>query len=268
MEYEKLLKKARKEMPESVFQKERFEIPKIKGHIQGNRTIIVNFQQIAEVLGRKQEHLLKYILKELAVPGDIKKRAVIFGAKGFSRGRDHVIGGGHPFRETVFKTVKNLCLTLEGVEAVLLPVEIDIDTDGTVAYCAFRYPNGDRMLAIWTDGIAQDEDPGVLATITFPGLTAEKIVAIDVLHGFEQELVFEIDGDSTIIRDLLVKDFPILIHLSDVTLGPDYEETIGDGFHRIGEPDASTASDRDGDGVPDDEDLCPDWPGSSETSGC
>ena len=81
MEYEKLLKKARKEMPESVFQKERFEIPKIKGHIQGNRTIIVNFQQIAEVLGRKQEHLLKYILKELAVPGDIKKRAVIFGAK-------------------------------------------------------------------------------------------------------------------------------------------------------------------------------------------
>jgi sugar lactone lactonase YvrE len=29
-----------------------------------------------------------------------------------------------------------------------------------------------------------------------------------------------------------------------------------------------TGSDRDGDGVSDDEDLCPDWPGSKETNGC
>jgi len=33
----------------------------------------------------------------------------------------------------------------------------------------------------------------------------------------------------------------------------------------MGEP---PKSDRDGDGVPDDEDLCPDWPGSPETNGC
>jgi len=175
-------------------------------------------------------------------------------------------------RETVFETVKNLCLVLEGVEAVRLPVDIDIDYQ-PVVYCSFRYTNGDRMLAIWTDGIAQDEDPGVLATITFPGLTAEKIVAIDVLHGFEQELVFEIDGDDTIIRDLLVKDYPILIRLSDVTMGQSYEESVGDGFHRLGDVDAvpmntGGGSDRDGDGVPDDEDYCPDWPGSKEANGC
>lgn len=81
MEYEKLLEKARKEMPEVVHQKGRFEIPRVRGHIQGNRTIVINFNQIAAVLGRKPEHLLKYILKELAVPGDMKSKAVIFGAK-------------------------------------------------------------------------------------------------------------------------------------------------------------------------------------------
>jgi len=27
-------------------------------------------------------------------------------------------------------------------------------------------------------------------------------------------------------------------------------------------------SDRDGDGVPDNEDYCPDWPGSKEANGC
>ena len=139
---------------------------------------------------------------------------------------------------------------------------------GPVAYCSFRYPNGDRVLAIWTDGIAQDEDPGVSATITFPGLSAGSVAGIDVLHGFEQELVFEVDGEDMIIRDLLVKDYPILIRLSDVTMGPDYQETVGDGFHQLGGPGAGTGSDRDGDGVPDDEDFCPDWPGSAKTSGC
>jgi len=162
-------------------------------------------------------------------------------------------------RETVFSTVKHLCLALGGTEAVRINPLIDIDYDGPVAYCAFRYPNGDRILAVWTDGIAQDEDPGVPATITFPGLTAETVTGIDVLHGFKQELAFEIDGDDTIIRDLLVKDYPILIRLSDVTTGPDYEETVGDGFHRLGDVDAVPSStgggsDRDGDGVPDDED--------------
>jgi len=170
-----------------------------------------------------------------------------------------------------YSTVRNLCTLMAGHEAIDMPVQINIDYS-PAAYCAFRYSNGDRMLAVWTDGVAQDEDPGVSATITFPGLTAEKVVGIDVLHGFEQELLFEVEDGSTIVRDLIIKDYPILIRFSDVTLGPDYEEIVGDGFHRLGDVDAvpsnSGGSDRDGDGVPDDEDYCPDWPGSKEANGC
>ncbi len=82
MDYEKLLKEARKDLPESIFEKERFEIPKVKGHIQGNKTIITNFLQIAGVLGREPEHMLKFVLKELAAPGEIKKSgSVIIGSK-------------------------------------------------------------------------------------------------------------------------------------------------------------------------------------------
>jgi translation initiation factor 2 subunit 2 len=81
MDYEKMLKKARDEMPDSVFESERFEIPKVTGHIQGNKTIISNFFAIADVLGRSPEHLLKYILKELATPGNLTKSALILGAK-------------------------------------------------------------------------------------------------------------------------------------------------------------------------------------------
>ncbi|PIN70689.1 translation initiation factor IF-2 subunit beta, partial [Candidatus Woesearchaeota archaeon CG11_big_fil_rev_8_21_14_0_20_43_8] len=45
-EYEKLLKQAYDNMPESVFEKERFEIPKAMGHLQGNKTVIANFLKI------------------------------------------------------------------------------------------------------------------------------------------------------------------------------------------------------------------------------
>ncbi|MBS3113256.1 translation initiation factor IF-2 subunit beta [Candidatus Woesearchaeota archaeon] len=81
MDYKEMLKKAKKELPEDVKNTERFEIPKVKGHIQGNKTIITNFTQIIDALRRDAQHLLKYLLKELATPGEITKTSLIIGAK-------------------------------------------------------------------------------------------------------------------------------------------------------------------------------------------
>jgi len=82
MDYKKMLEDVRKNLPEAVFLKERFEIPNVLGHIQGNRTIIANFLQISSVLRRDVSHMLKYTLKELATPGEIKKSgALILGTK-------------------------------------------------------------------------------------------------------------------------------------------------------------------------------------------
>ena len=81
-DYKAMLENVRKNLPEAVFIKERFEIPKVLGHMQGNRTIISNFLQIASALRRDEVHLLKYVLKELATPGEIKKSgALILGTK-------------------------------------------------------------------------------------------------------------------------------------------------------------------------------------------
>lgn len=82
LDYKTLLEDARKNLPESVFLKERFELPKVVGHIQGNRTIIINISQIADILRRELDHLVKFVLKELATPGEIKKSgALILGTK-------------------------------------------------------------------------------------------------------------------------------------------------------------------------------------------
>ena len=81
MDYEKLLDKAKKDMPQKVEKSERFVVPPVKGHIQGNSTIISNFSQIASYLRRDPEHLLKYILRELATPGEIKKGSILIRSK-------------------------------------------------------------------------------------------------------------------------------------------------------------------------------------------
>ncbi len=82
MNYEEMLKKGRDKLPESVHTAERFEIPKVRGHLQGTRTIISNFSEIASTLGRAPQHLLKFILKELATPGEVKRSGTaIIGSK-------------------------------------------------------------------------------------------------------------------------------------------------------------------------------------------
>jgi translation initiation factor 2 subunit 2 len=81
MTYEQLIERAQRSMPESVHEKSRFEIPKVIGHIEGNKTIITNFLQIASHLHREADHMLKYVLKGLATPGETKGNKLIFGTK-------------------------------------------------------------------------------------------------------------------------------------------------------------------------------------------
>jgi translation initiation factor 2 subunit 2 len=81
MDYKELLKRGRENLPESALETERFNIPNIRGHVQGNKTVLSNFFQIVEVLGRDEEHIIKYMFKELATPGDVKKPLLILGRK-------------------------------------------------------------------------------------------------------------------------------------------------------------------------------------------
>jgi translation initiation factor 2 subunit 2 len=81
MDYKAMLKKAKKELPQETEAVERFEIPKVRGHIQGNKTIISNFANIVDLIHRPAEHLLKFLQKELATPGEIKKATLILGTK-------------------------------------------------------------------------------------------------------------------------------------------------------------------------------------------
>jgi translation initiation factor 2 subunit 2 len=80
-DYEDLLKKAEEELPENVAGGERFIIEKVKGHLEGNKTVLINLTKIAKDLGRNIEHLLKYLLRELATPGKLIRGRIVLGTK-------------------------------------------------------------------------------------------------------------------------------------------------------------------------------------------
>jgi translation initiation factor 2 subunit 2 len=69
--YEKLLDKAFKKLPEKVGSEGRFKIPRAEILPAGAKTIITNFTELANTFRRKPEHLLKFLLKELATSGDL-----------------------------------------------------------------------------------------------------------------------------------------------------------------------------------------------------
>ena len=80
-QYSQLLDKLYKEVKPIEKAGERFEVPKVSGHIEGTKTIIDNFLQICGTIRRPVEHILKYMLKELATPGKIENERLILNRK-------------------------------------------------------------------------------------------------------------------------------------------------------------------------------------------
>lgn len=81
MNYEEMLNRARDNLPESAKNRERFEIPKVTGHVEGNKTIITNFHAICQLLDRDPKIVWKCVLKDLASPGVLENNRGIFGRK-------------------------------------------------------------------------------------------------------------------------------------------------------------------------------------------
>lgn len=81
MDYDALLKKGYAVLPESLQHSERFELPKAKGHLEGNKTIISNFSSIANTLRRDEGHILKFLLKSLATLGKKEHDRLILGSR-------------------------------------------------------------------------------------------------------------------------------------------------------------------------------------------
>jgi len=109
----------------------------------------------------------------------------------------------------MMRAIKNIATVMAGTKPTELPIEIQSEATNIRNY-TFSLSNGDNLIALWTDGVAIDENPGVNADLIFDGFTGKDIVAIDVLNGYQQTLV----TDGNTIKDLIVRDYPLMLRIS------------------------------------------------------
>lgn len=79
--YEQMLETALEKIPKRESTRERFQIPEVISEVQGNKTLIRNFIEIADTLRKDPNHLARYLFKELATPGNIQGSTLILQTK-------------------------------------------------------------------------------------------------------------------------------------------------------------------------------------------
>jgi hypothetical protein len=110
--------------------------------------------------------------------------------------------------------LRNISTIMPGNHAEDLSATIESEAPRLASF-GYSLDKGDYILAVWSDDVATDYDSGVASTVVVPGFAGWNATGIDVLSGFEQQLTADEDNGDLIIRDLMVKDYPVLIRLSN-----------------------------------------------------
>ena len=79
--YDELLKRAYSQMPDVSVKRERLTLPRLLITTIGMRTIVSNFKEVAEILDRDPQHILKFLTREMATAATYQDSRVIFQGK-------------------------------------------------------------------------------------------------------------------------------------------------------------------------------------------
>jgi parallel beta-helix repeat protein len=123
------------------------------------------------------------------------------------------VGGLSSQRIVHYNTVRNIANVFSGVRVNKFAVEVQTESTNYKMF-TFAGSDGNKLIALWTDGVAVNDDSGISSTITIPGFAGWKVIGIDVLNGFEQGLITKDENGDLVISDFLLKDYPIIIRLS------------------------------------------------------
>jgi hypothetical protein len=123
------------------------------------------------------------------------------------------LGGVSDRRLEPSAVVSNLATVFAGSRAEAFPIQMQTTVTNVVSY-TFALPNDDYLVALWSDGVAADFDPGVTATLTFSGFVDHSVTGIDALYGYQQQIVTDTADENLVLQDLRVKDYPIVLLLS------------------------------------------------------
>jgi hypothetical protein len=106
--------------------------------------------------------------------------------------------------------------TLATVLDDFYPAEYPVSFSGKDSPTCFTFESGDkkqRLLAAWLPLADADETTSQECDVVFPGTVAQKAWGIDIFNGTEQELAVDHKGNDTVLRGILVKDYPTYLRI-------------------------------------------------------
>ncbi len=115
-------------------------------------------------------------------------------------------------RPVHYKTIRNIASVFAGTRPEEFAVEVQTESKNFKVF-TFARTDGSNLVTLWTDGMAVDDDPGFPSTLTIPGFAGWNAAGVDILNGFEQELITSSENGDLIVCDFLIKDYPIIIRL-------------------------------------------------------
>jgi len=110
--------------------------------------------------------------------------------------------------------------TLSTILDSVTPAQIDAEfsnREKSFETVGLKSKNGDFLLAVWIPGRASDDSSDIATDIIFPHTQFQQATGIDVLNGNEQVLQSSKSKGLSILKGMLIKDYPIVIKLHDVS---------------------------------------------------
>jgi hypothetical protein len=130
-------------------------------------------------------------------------------------GNDVVAGLGGLSTERPVHTavVRNMANVFAGASAETFTVDTQTTAENVKVF-TFTRTDGSKLVAIGTDGVAVENDPGVVSSLRIPGFAGSNASGIDILNNYEQELITSSEDRDLIVEGVFIRDYPFIIRLS------------------------------------------------------
>lgn len=122
-------------------------------------------------------------------------------------------------RIDIWYALRNVANTMNNDYTITDEITAEFSTDTEMIYECFK--NGDTyQIPYWALAKMRTANTGTSSDVTISGVDVKNAVAIDMITGAVQELEWEQDGDKTVFKNMVVRDYPIVIRInSDAEYG-------------------------------------------------
>jgi hypothetical protein len=103
-----------------------------------------------------------------------------------------------------------LCTVVSGAKPANISLRLESNAEN-LKNATFVLSNGDLLVALWNDVIAEDNSIPQKTNLTINGFYGQNVVGVDTLNGFQQQLEAHLQGGNVIINNLLVSDYPMIV---------------------------------------------------------